>query len=228
MALDASEGLVVGVLGPWGSGKTSFLNLAREDFESAEAKVLDFNPWIFSGTEQLVETFFTELSAQLRLKAGLSEIAERMADYGEAFGGLGWLPIAGSWIERGRGGAKLLKKVMERRREDSMGRREKVTAALSDLKSPIVVVLDDIDRLTTDEIRDIFKLVRLTASFPNIIYVVAFDRARVEKALEDQGVPGRDYLEKILHVAVDLPTVSEIDLSSFRHPTEPPRSRWWV
>jgi len=208
MSLDATEGLVVGVLGPWGSGKTSFLNLAREDFESADAKVLDFNPWMFSGTEQLVEAFFTELSAQLRLKAGLRDVAERLADYGEAFDGLGWLPIAGSWIERGRGGAKALKKVMERRREGSTGRREKVTAALSDLRNPIVVVLDDIDRLTTDEIRDIFKLVRLTASFPNIIYVVAFDRARVEKALGDEGVPGRDYLEKILQVAVDLPSVS--------------------
>jgi hypothetical protein len=207
MAFDASEGLVVGVLGPWGSGKTSFLNLAREDFESAEAKVLDFNPWMFSGTEQLVETFFTELSAQLKLKAGLGDIAESLADYGEAFSGLGWLPIAGTWIERGRGGAKVLKRVMERRREGSMGRREKVTAALSDLKNPIVVVLDDIDRLTTAETRDIFKLVRLTASFPNIIYVVAFDRGRVERALEDEGVPGRDYLEKILQVAVDLPSV---------------------
>ena len=163
---DATEGLVVGVLGPWGSGKTSFLNLAWEDFESAGAKVLDFNPWMFSGTEQLVEAFFTELSAQLRLKAGLRDVAERLADYGEAFDGPGWLPIAGSWIERGRGGAKALKKVMERRREGSTGRREKVTAALSDLRNPIVVVLDDIDRL------------------------------------------GRDYLEKILQVAVDLPSVS--------------------
>ncbi|MBM7331832.1 hypothetical protein JS562_54830 [Agrobacterium sp. S2] len=42
---------------------------------------------------------------------------------------------------------------------------------------------DDIDRLTTGEIRDIFKLVRLTASFPNVVYILAFDRARVEQAL---------------------------------------------
>lgn len=207
LGLDPSEGLVVGVLGPWGSGKTSFLNLARDDFESRGARVLDFNPWMFSGTEQLMETFFTELSAQLRFKAGLGDIAESVADYGEAFSGLGWLPLAGPWIERGRGGAKLLMKMLERRREGAMGRREKVTAALSKLDHPIVVVLDDIDRLTTDEIRDIFKLVRLTASFPNIIYVVAFDRARVETALEEQGVPGRDYLEKILQVAVDLPVI---------------------
>jgi len=72
-----------------------------------------------------------------------------------------------------------------------------------------VVVVDDIDRLSTSEIRDVFKLVRLTASFPNIIYLVAFDRGRVEMALSEEGVPGRDYLEKILQVAVDLPAVPD-------------------
>ena len=61
------------------------------------------------------------------------------------------------------------------------------------------------------EIRDIFKLVRLTANFPNIIYIVAFDRNRVEKALAEQGLPGRDYLEKILQVAFDLPVVPSYD-----------------
>jgi predicted KAP-like P-loop ATPase len=30
--LDAAEGLVIGVMGPWGSGKTSFINLMSEEF----------------------------------------------------------------------------------------------------------------------------------------------------------------------------------------------------
>lgn len=52
-----------------------------------------------------------------------------------------------------------------------------------------------------------FKLVRLTASFPNVIFIVAFDRSRVEDALAEDGIPGRDYLEKILQVAIDLPVI---------------------
>ncbi|MEO7853004.1 MAG: P-loop NTPase fold protein [Rubrivivax sp.] len=67
--LDASEGLVVGVLGPWGSGKTSFVNLARPAFEQDSVQLLDFNPWMFSGAEQLVQSFFAELSAQLKLRS---------------------------------------------------------------------------------------------------------------------------------------------------------------
>ena len=56
--LDASEGAAVGVFGPWGSGKTSFINLARRTFKCKGVPVLDFNPWLFSGAEQLVERFF--------------------------------------------------------------------------------------------------------------------------------------------------------------------------
>ena len=51
LALDVSLGAVVGVLGKWGSGKTSFVNMARDDFRSAGSPVLDFNPWMFSGAE---------------------------------------------------------------------------------------------------------------------------------------------------------------------------------
>lgn len=209
LSLDASEGVVVGVLGAWGSGKTSFVNLAREEFAKAEVPVLDFNPWMFSGAEQLVESFFIEVSAQLKMRPGLGEVANNLSDYGEAFSGLTWLPVVGPWIERGRSAAKTLGKLLERRKEGVAGRRAKVEAALAKLEKPILIVLDDIDRLSTSEIRDVFKLVRLTASFPNIIYVLAFDRARVEDALAEQAIPGRDYLEKILQVAIDLPAVSE-------------------
>ena len=207
LALDTKEGVVVSVLGPWGSGKTSFINLARNEFEKAEVPILDFNPWMFSGAAQLVESFFIELAAQLKIRRGLAEIGENFEAYGEIFSGLGWLPVVGTWFERIRGAAKITNKLLERRKEGVGGRRCKLEKALSDLDKPIVVILDDIDRLATSEIRDLFKLVRLTANFPNVIYIVAFDRDRVEKALDEQGVSGRDYLEKILQVVFDLPVV---------------------
>ena len=207
LSLDLSEGVVVGVLGPWGSGKTSFVNLARGHLESVGLTVLDFNPWMFSGTEQLVESFFVELSAQLKLRPALAEIGKDLEDYGETFSGMGWLPLVGPWIERGRLATDVLGQLLQRRKEGIGGRRTKIEKALTALNQPFVVVIDDIDRLTTPEIRNIFKLVRLTANLPNIIYLVVFDRVRVEEALAEQGIPGRDYLEKILQIGVDLPAV---------------------
>ncbi|MDY0341786.1 MAG: P-loop NTPase fold protein [Coriobacteriia bacterium] len=209
LVIDASEGAVVAVLGEWGSGKTSFVNLARTEFVNQGVTVLDYNPWMFSGSEQLVESFFIELSAQVKLRPGFGDLSSQIEEYGEVFSGMGWLPVVGPWIERTRGVAKVLGKVLQRRKEGIGGRRQKLESTLRELDKPLVVVLDDIDRLSTAEIRDVFRLIRLTASFPNLIYVVAFDRARVEQALSEEGVPGRLYLEKIIQVVVDLPAIPD-------------------
>src|SRR5436190_1928866 len=63
------EGFVIGLLGPWGSGKTSILNLVRAQLAQAASEdviVVPFNPWLFSGAEQLVTRFFAELAAALK------------------------------------------------------------------------------------------------------------------------------------------------------------------
>jgi len=212
--LDSSDGVVVGVLGPWGAGKTSFVNLVRARLNQCGIPVLEFNPWMFSGADQLVQSFFIELSAQLKLCPGLTKIGELVDSYGEAFSGLVWLPLVGPWIERGKAVTKLFAKLLQRRKEGIRATHSKLREALEKLKNPIVVVLDDVDRLTTPEIRDVFKLVRLTANFPKLIYVLAFDRIRVEQALGEHGIPGRDYLEKILQIGIDLPAVPDRVLQS--------------
>lgn len=214
LSLDVRRGVVVGVLGPWGSGKTSFINIARAYFESENVTVLDFNPWMFSGAEQLVQSFFSEISAQLKLRPGrLAEVGRRLESYGNIFSGFGGLPIVGPWIKSGTDLAKSISAAIKAKEEGAGANRRKVEEGLRGLEAPILVILDDIDRLNTVEIRDVFKLVRLTASFPNIVYVLAFDRVRVEAALGEQGIVGREYLEKILQWAVDLPAVPDEVLS---------------
>lgn len=207
LALDVSEGTVVGVLGPWGSGKTSFINLTRAEFQQEGLQVLDFYPWMFSGAEHLVERFFAELATQLKIRAGLEQVGNALENYGEMFSGIAWVPLVGSCAERISTMMKLFGKLFKGGKGGIEESRDKITQVLKGLEKPIIVVLDDVDRLSAPEIRDVFKLVRLTASFPNIIYFVACDRFRVEQALEEQGLSGRDYLEKIIQLPFDLPEV---------------------
>ncbi len=169
--------------------------------------IIDFNPWMFSGAQQLVEIFFIELAAQLKIRPGLAEVAKDLENYGSMFSGMVWLPFIGPWIERGRGLTKILNKYLKHRKKGVGEHRAMLEKALADLNKPIIIILDDIDRLSTPEIRDVFKLVRLTANFPNIIYILAFDRGRIEIALSENGILGRDYLEKILQLAIDLPII---------------------
>lgn len=212
--LDASQGLVVGILGPWGHGKSSFINLMREQFETEPAlTVVDFNPWMFSGSNQLVNFFFTEIGAELnvRNKSRFGKTADWLAQYAGILKPVSqFIPFPGA-AAAGEAAAAALSGLAGTTNADHSAKkvREEITMELTALTQPIVVVIDDIDRLTTVEIREIFKLVRLTASFPNIIYVLAFDRERVEQALTEDGIPGRAYLEKIVQVSFDVPQAPE-------------------
>ncbi|GAB2493278.1 KAP family P-loop domain protein [Promicromonospora xylanilytica] len=210
LKIDARTGLVVGVMGPWGHGKSSFVNLITEDLEALpEIEVVDFNPWLFSGTHQLAEAFLAELAAQLEVndKAKFGGVAKNIRDYADVLRPLAVLPVVGAWTDRVIDMAKELAASYHERNEQSVSDlRDKISAQLSALESPVVVVIDDIDRLTTEEIRDMFRLVRLTASFPNVIYLLSFDRERVESALEESGSAGRMYLEKIVQVGFDIPS----------------------
>ena len=234
LELDASQGLVVAVLGPWGHGKSSFINLMREEFEgipkefeSSEESdptpeesetrraltVIDFNPWMFSGSDQLVDFFFTQIGAELKVKneSRLGKIADWLGQYAgilKPAAKLIPLPDASAVGEVIAAGISGLAETTSADRSVQEV-KDDITKALSKLEKPIVVIIDDIDRLTKIEIREIFKLVRLTASFPNIIYLLAFDRERVEQALSEDGIPGRAYLEKIVLLSFDVPQASE-------------------
>jgi hypothetical protein len=212
--INSSEGFVVGIIGPWGSGKTSLINLVLEELRKTSAyTVLEFNPWMFSGADQLVERFFSELAGQLgeKPKKRLKSVAEGFAKYGRLVSPLRYVPMAEPWvtiISKVPEVAGLAKDFLGDEEDSGITKqRRELQDELAKLKQPILVIVDDIDRLTPPEIRDIFKLVRLTANFPQIIYLVAFDRKRVEAALSEKGLSGRDYLEKIIQLPIDIPTV---------------------
>jgi hypothetical protein len=181
--------------------------------------VVEFNPWFFSGTEQLIVHFFAEFAAQLRTDKEESReaLADRLDSYGRALEPVADVPVVGGWLKALRGGAAIGSKAA--RRGSRFGRsslrdeRSALVQALQASDLRFVVVVDDIDRLQTDEIRDLVRLVRLVGEMPRTTYLLAFDRQRVEQALggEHPGL-GRDYLEKIVQVMYPIPEPSREDL----------------
>jgi predicted KAP-like P-loop ATPase len=217
----ADRGFVVGLIGPWGSGKTSVLNLLEEELRGREeVTVVRFNPWLFSGTEQLLARFFEELIAQLSSKQDqqLKTVANRLESYARILRPAAGLPILGGWAASvasvGELGGKALRFRTRFKAESIEGKRHELEQALQQSRSRIVIVIDDIDRLRADEIRDVVRLVRLTGHFPRTVYVLAFDRERVEQALDD-GISGygRAYLDKILQAPYDIPAPREPDIT---------------
>lgn len=71
------------------------------------------------------------------------------------------------------------------------------------------VTIDDIDRLDEDEIKSIMQMVKTVGRLPNVMYLLAYDRDIVWRALgEDIDRIGPKFAEKIVQQEVELPVPS--------------------
>ena len=212
LAMAPADGFVVALYGSWGSGKTTVVNFIVHYLEDRpEAKqpiIVHFNPWWFSGRENLIRAFFDQLQAALtgRLKSGWRRTRRHLAQ----FAGLvseAPIPYAST--------GKIVKRVIEPKQPDVYELKQSIAATLEKLDKRIVIVIDDIDRLTPEEIRQLFRVIKAVADFPNVLYLLAFDREMVIKALtEKQDLPGDQYLEKIVQVPIDLPLPDRVSLQN--------------
>lgn len=217
-SLDVRQGAVVAITGPWGSGKTSLMNMAAAQLRSDPQVlgVVEFNPWLFSGAEQLAENLLAELATQLQDQESRTDRARRLATtvtdtlltYSRGLSILRAVPVVGPVAEaadKGLEGANALLRgdqSLQRRRQDA-------TTALAELDRRVIVLVDDIDRLTRTETRDLFRTVRLSASFPNVVYLLCLDHKVVAGALDEDGFSGKAYLEKILTVTCRVPELAD-------------------
>lgn len=218
------DGVVLAVHGPWGSGKTSAVNMAMDalaelDSDDARTLVARFNPWWFSEQENLTRAFFAEVSAALgskvssRVIEGLKSVARRAAGAKGLIGaGVALVPGLGALKDLAEGGLEALGTLADDERSLDAARRE-LEEALREEGKRILVIIDDIDRLPADEARQIFRLVKSVADLPNVIYLLVFDREIARRALNEPADPaGPEWLEKIVQASFDLPPVHRIDL----------------
>lgn len=214
-----STGVVVGLTGPWGIGKSSILNLLEYELTNPQNKtrynhavVVRFEPWLVSGREDLILEFFRELNGTINeigtanaqhidslraLTSRLSRYAARLAPFAAIFSGTSAIgPVASKGLEE-------LSSWLEPDTSLS-GIRARIRESLEGVSRPIVVLIDDIDRLLEDkEVRTIAQLVRSVADFPAISYLLAYDPAHVVNALGGQS-RGEQYLEKIVQLQIPM------------------------
>jgi predicted KAP-like P-loop ATPase len=227
-AMRPENGYVIGLQGPWGSGKSTVLNfvkayLARGDKED-ELVLVDFSPWLISGHQDLIAGFFkifTEAvnpalvqkeTGQQRAKRIASTLADPVfRSAGEVATALN--PEWGAWATPA---ANVAGKAVEKAlagwaSEPSLQTvYDRLRRALLKDRRRFVIFIDDLDRLKPREIRAIAQMVKSVGGLPHVTYVLAYDRAIVWPALD--GASGRagkpSFAEKIIQHEVSLPAPS--------------------
>lgn len=211
-----ASGVVVGLTGLWGSGKSSLLNLLQGEIERQHpgAVVVRFDPWLVSGRDDIITQFFAELVATIRTVGTrngghldtLRDLGAKLAGYAKdlapAAGLLSGVPGVGA---AAAGAVKVAETLLTRERSLADQRGE-LTEMLAGVEVPIVVLIDELDRVEDAEVRAVAQLVRAVADFPALSYLLAYDRSRVVEALGNgDSERGAAYLEKIVQLEIPLP-----------------------
>jgi hypothetical protein len=215
--VNSTAGFVLSVEGAWGSGKTSTLAMMEallRDQQPAPV-VVHFNPWLVGDRDALLRHYLSKIAADVKLAdhaADGKKVARELKAYGKVFDFIKLVPGAEPW-------ASLVKTVVESAGEtvdsvatyktpDVEARKEKVEDALRRFGRPIIVFIDDIDRLFPLEVFEMVRIVKAVGDLPNVGYVLAWDAEYVSDALKAAGVPRSEtYLDKVVQVRLPLPAI---------------------
>ncbi|MGY1707581.1 KAP family NTPase [Geodermatophilus sp. SYSU D00697] len=208
----AESSVVYGLEGPWGSGKSSVIAMIKH-FLTAPGRtgdgrwrVVSFTPWATSGTEALLEEFFAVLAGAAPQAEGTRRLRERITAYASIA-----RPLAAAIPVVGAGIVEASRTAEDRLRKPWNVAFAEVAAELRNLSTPILVIVDDIDRLQPLELLDLLKVVRLLGRFPGVDFLLAYDEQTLVETLQDPArgrvstARARAFMEKIVQYPLSMP-----------------------
>jgi hypothetical protein len=191
--------LSIGLIGPWGSGKSSVLRMLSERLSTlSNVLVVEFNPWVFQGRDDLITAFFEEVAAQFG-RMGRDDVRAILEAVDKYRGAIE------PTLKSVPGGEIIARLVPRRGAVSAIAERRVLEKRLKAFRGAVVVLVDELDRVEQDEIRSMARLIKAVGDLPNISYLISYDRARVEAALGNgDQVRGAAYLEKIVQFPIPL------------------------
>lgn len=185
----------VALTGGWGTGKTTFLELFKADLKKKGLSYLTFNPWLSNSPDKIIKDYFVSLKSKLE-DLGLYVVGKDIDKYMNLLLAYTAPTLKDEIFDIFDFGSD----------ENLVSLRDDISEKLGDLSFPLFVLIDDVDRLRKDEIFETLKLIRNTADFRNIIYVVTYDKEYVVQSLDAYNIiNARDFLKKIFQIELKFP-----------------------
>lgn len=202
-----NKSVAFGIVGQWGSGKTSFLEFIKEQFNNNYDKnyiVIDFNPWLNISLNSIIQDYFNTIENELKKHS--IDISKNIKKYGNTVLNLNKNKLTESILK----GSNLL---FEKNLTDEFNNLNEL---LKKLNKRVLVFIDDFDRLQANEIFEILKLIRNTGGFDTFTYIVAYDKKYLIKSLKAHKIPyPNKFSEKIFLKEIELLPATNNQINSF-------------
>ena len=213
---DAKGSFSIGLLGGWGSGKTSVINMVVEALARKGVKkhakgpapiIIQFNPWQYPADELLPGQLLHTLAEELQKPAHserLNKAGKAMEKYRAALTACPPETTVETVAQLRGEPHQALKSA--KATASILDRKEKVCRHLRKQDENIYVIMDDIDRLSARRIRHALQLANAVAGFPRMVYLLSFDQEVVATALgKELDGNGWEYLKKFMQVQFMIP-----------------------
>ena len=191
----------LGLTAPWGAGKTSFMLAMQKHLRENYRKkiiLIEFNPWMYRKAPNLTQIFFEELSRALApYSSALASGFMQYVDYILSKENNTWIQL----------GARLLPQGFKAK--STSEQYEFLNKEIGKLGKKIIIFIDDVDRLDSEELTELFCLVRNISSFPSMSYILAYDKEYVATQLQNKfNEHTYRYMEKIVQAEYPLAKIT--------------------
>ncbi|HDS8283120.1 TPA: AAA family ATPase [Escherichia coli] len=216
-------GTTIALNGAWGSGKSSTVNLIRAELSEAKDShliVTEFKCWWYRGEEALALAFLQQLNSVLGEQFGdktrklVRKLGRGILQAGPVIGpAIALTPVG--WLSGLVGGLFDVAKRLFPDEEPLETVFRELSKVLEAENRRFLVIIDDMDRLSSEEALAIFRLIKSVGRLPNVMYLVVFDRQLAEQAINEKyPSEGPHFLEKIIQAGFELPMPVSTDLNN--------------
>lgn len=204
-SLNSSSSFVIGLEGEWGSGKTTIINNAKERIINNPEIIMidDIDLWAFDSQESLLMAIFDAILFHSKIKYSVSvskrtirEICSVITN-NDLFGG-----VAKGLLYQ-ENALRNIKKL-----------KQEINEYLENKNLTIVFFIDNIDRASAENIIFLLKIIELIFDIKRFVYVLSYDRIRVNNILKATHEIDEHFLEKIVHQEIKVPDFNKDSLRS--------------
>lgn len=185
---------VMSLKGNWGSGKTTILNNVKNKLKNKNLVFIDdFEPWVYNDNKSLLVAFFDTIMKNTNCGFRINEINKFTKTY-----------LKTITTNIGYSADDLFENTTNINRI-----KEIINNYLESNNKKIVLVLDNLERCSGENILFILKTIHNLFDFKRIIYILSYDEYVMKKQFESKLEIDYSYLEKMTQLEFSVPTLDK-------------------
>jgi hypothetical protein len=210
----------LGIYGPWGSGKSSFMNLLEEKLtQNSKFVSLNFNAWQYENESSLLLPLLSKIAAKFNGKKDTTKKIKKISTSLVLLGGNVLTKVATQGmlnIKDIKGSLTDAEEMIGEVYDKWISEVDKMHNAFANLvkeitrgEKTLMILIDDLDRCLPENVIKLLENIKHFLNVSNCIFIISVDKDVLSRGIEARYgsdlINGNEYLEKIIGISFNLP-----------------------